>query len=85
MIVVDRQPRLEHKVVIHQESAVAIERMCTWCHGQFGKRFAAVESTNFGRDGTWQCTWDGHGPGPASYTFQFDHSEDAVVFALRWL
>jgi hypothetical protein len=82
MIVVDKQPRLEHKVVIHQTSAVSIERMCTWCHEQFGKRFAVVDRVNFGRNGTWQCTWDGGGL--ASYTFRFDHSEDAVLFALRW-
>ena len=82
MIVVDRQPRLEHKVTIHQTSAVAIERMCTWCHAQFGRRFAAVDRTNFGLNGTWQCAWDGGGL--ASYTFRFDHKKDAVVFALRW-
>jgi hypothetical protein len=82
MIVVDKQSRLEYKVVIHTTSTVAVEKMCEWCHEQFGKRFAVVDRVNFGRDGRWQCTWDG--PGLASYTFQFDHSEDAVLFALRW-
>ena len=86
MIVVDQQPRLEHKVIMPQKSAVEIERMCTWCHSQFGRRFSIVdrpvERPTFGRDGRWQCTWDG--PGLASYTFQFDHEQDAVLFALRW-
>ena len=83
MIVVDRQPRLEHKVIIHQASAIEIERMCAWCHQQFGRRFSITDRETFGRDGRWQCTWDG--PGLASYTFQFDHEQDAVLFALRWL
>lgn len=82
MIVVDKQSRLEHKVVIHTTSSVAVEKMCEWCHEQFGKRFAVVDRVNFGRDGTWQCTWGG--VDVASFTFQFDHGEDAVLFALRW-
>ena len=82
MIVVDRQPRLEHKVIIHTMSSIQIERMCTWCREQFGMRFSMVDRPNFGRDGTWQCTWGGSGV--ASFTFRFDHSDDAVLFALRW-
>ena len=82
MIVVDRQSRLEHKVIIHTMSSVAVEKMCEWCHKQIGQRFAAVERTNFGPDGTWQCTWGGSGV--ASFTFQFNHEQDAVLFALRW-
>jgi hypothetical protein len=82
MIVVDKQPRLEHKVVISQTSSVMIERMCAWCREHFGKRFAIIDRPTFGRDGTWQCTWEGGGL--STYTFQFDHSEDAVLFALRW-
>ena len=83
MIVVNKQSRLEHKITIHQKSVVEITLMCTWCHQQFGWRFSIVDRETFGRDGRWQCTWDG--PGLASYTFQFDHGEDAVLFALRWL
>ena len=82
MIVVDRQPRLEHTVTINDPSAVQIERMCTWCREQFGIRFDFVDRLTFGRHGTWRCTWNG--PVLASYTFQFDHSDDAVLFALRW-
>jgi hypothetical protein len=82
MIVIDKQLRLEHTIIIHQTSSVELERMCEWCHQQFGKRFAVVDRVNFGRDGTWQCTWDGREM--ASFTFQFDHSKDAVLFALRW-
>ena len=86
MIVVDRQPRLTHKVKINDTSAVKIERMCAWCHAQFGKRFAIIdrpdERPTFGPDGTWQCTWEGGGL--STYTFQFDHEQDAVLFALRW-
>ena len=86
MIVVDKKSRLEHKVIIRQASAVEIERMCTWCHSQFGRRFSIVdrpvERPTFGRDGTWQCTWKGGGL--STYTFSFDHEQDAVLFALRW-
>jgi hypothetical protein len=86
MIVTDRQPRLTHRVKIHQSSAVAIERMCQWCHERFGMRFSIVDRPvdrpKFGRDGTWQCTWKGGGL--STYTFSFDHEQDAVLFALRW-
>jgi hypothetical protein len=81
MIVVNKQHRLEHKVIMHQTSAVEIERMCQWCHDQFGKRFSITDRETFGRDGTWQCTWDGGGL--ASYTFCFDHEQDALLFTLR--
>ena len=82
MIVTDRQPRLTHEVIIHAKSNVDIERMCSWCHKQFGMRFSIVDRPNFGRDGTWQCTWKGGGL--STYTFSFDHEQDAVLFALRW-
>lgn len=82
MIVIDHQPRLEHKVKIDRTSTAEVERMCSWCHQQFGKRFAAIDRVNFGVDGTWQCTWEGGGL--STYTFSFDHDLDAVMFALRW-
>lgn len=88
MIVVDKRPRLEHKVRIDQTSAAAVERMCSWCHEQFGRRFSIVDRLNFSRDGTWQCMYDGvnreHDGSQITYVFSFDHEQDAVVFALRW-
>jgi hypothetical protein len=87
MIQVDRQERLTHKVKIHGKSATEIERMCTWCHSQFGRRFSIVDRVNFGRDGTWQCLWTGLNSSTrytAGYEFSFDHEQDAVLFALKW-
>ncbi len=84
MIVVDRQPRLEHTVTINDPSAVQIERMCTWCHEHFGMRFSIVDRPNFGRDGTWQCVYDGRGREQVTYIFSFDHEQNAVLFALKW-
>ena len=86
MIVTDRQPRLTHRVKIHQSSAVGIERMCQWCHERFGTRFSIVDRPvdrpTFGRDGVWQCTWEGGGL--LTYTFSFDHEQDALMFQLKW-
>lgn len=91
MIVTDDRPRLEHTVTVSRPSAVSIERMCTWCHEQFGRRFSIVDRGSFGgRDGTWQCLYDGRpydsrGREPITYIFSFDHEQDAVLFSLRWL
>jgi hypothetical protein len=82
MIVTNQQLRLTHRVKIHQSSAAEVERMCSWCHQRIGKRFAVIDRVNFGVDGTWQCTWEGGDL--STYTFRFDHKQDAVVFALRW-
>jgi len=84
MIVTDRQPRLTHEVIIHAKSNVDVERMCSWCHKQFGTRFSIVDRPNFGRDGTWQCVYDGRGREQVTYIFSFDHEQNAVLFALRW-
>jgi hypothetical protein len=89
MIVTDRQPRLTHEVIIHAKSNVDVERMCSWCHKQFGMRFSIVDRETFGRDGVWQCiagTLRYHSDiySYLKYTFSFDHEQDAVVFALRW-
>jgi hypothetical protein len=94
MIVVDRQERLTHKVIINDTTAVNVERMCTWCHSQFGKRFSIVDRPVWrptygrdGRDGVWQCLWTGLNSSTrytAGYEFSFDHEQDAVLFALRW-
>jgi len=87
MIVVDLQPRLEHRVTINEKSAVEIERICTWCHEQFGQRFSIADRENFGRDGVWQCLWKGLDSSTyhsAGYEFSFDYEQDAVLFALRW-
>jgi hypothetical protein len=84
MIVVDKQPRLEHNVMIPQTSAVEIARMCAWCHAQFGKRFSITDRPTFGRDGTWHCTYDGFSDRPSAYKFSFDYEQDAMLFALRW-
>jgi hypothetical protein len=87
MNVVDRQERLTHKVVMRpQTSMVEIERMCTWCHEHFGKRFTFSDRGTFGPDGTWQCLllrkYDF--PKEIVYEFSFDNEKDAVLFALRW-
>ena len=84
MIVTDRQPRLTHEVIIHAKSNVDVERMCSWCHKQFGIRFSIVERLTFGQHGVWQCLYDSRGRGHAVYKFSFDHEQDAVLFALRW-
>lgn len=88
MITTDRQPRLTHRVVIHQSSAVVIERMCQWCHERFGMRFSIVDRPadrpTFGRDGTWQCVHDGSNRYQVTYIFAFDHGQDALMFQLKW-
>jgi hypothetical protein len=89
MITVDKQARLTHEVLIRDRSNVEVERLCTWCHEQFGIRFSIVdrpvEQPTFGRDGTWQCIYYGflRDRVPA-YKFSFDHEKDAILFALRW-
>ena len=84
MIRVDKQSRLEHKVKIHDKSAVEIEQMCRWCHEHFGQRFSIVDRPKFGRDGTWQCTHDGRDRDQVTYIFSFDHATYATMFSLRW-
>ena len=90
MIVVDKQTRLTHEVLIRDRTNLEVERLCTWCLEQFGMRFSivdrSVEQPNFGRDGVWQCIYDGflRDRVPA-YKFSFDHEKDAILFALRWL
>ena len=84
MIVTNGERRLEHKVKIHDKSNVEIERMCQWCHENFGQRFSIVDRPNFGRDGTWQCVYDGRGREQVTYKFSFDYEQDAVLFALKW-
>jgi hypothetical protein len=86
MITVDKQPRLTHEVRIDDRSNLEVERMCTWCQEQFGIRFSIVERLTFGRDGVWQCIYDGflRDRVPA-YKFSFDHEKDAILFALRWV
>lgn len=85
MIIVDLKPRLTYEVLIGDKSAVEIERMCSWCHEQFGMRFSIVDRKTFGRDGTWQCIWTGFGGYYTSeYKFSFDHEKDAVFFKLKW-
>lgn len=89
MITVDKQARLTHEVLIRDRSNVEVERLCTWCHEQFGIRFSIVdrpvEQPTFGRDGVWQCIYDGflRDRVPA-YKFSFDHEKDAILFSLRW-
>ena len=83
MIKVDLKPRLTHEVFIQSKSNVDIERMCSWCHKQFGIRFSIVDRETFGRDGVWQCMYNGRHDG-AVYTFSFDHEKDAIFFRLRW-
>ena len=83
MIVVAQQARLENKVKIYNRSNVDIERMCSWCHDQFGQRFSIVDRETFGRNGVWQCLWDGSNT-DRSYTFSFDNKTHANWFALRW-
>jgi len=86
-MIVDKKERLTHKVIV-DTSAVNVERMCTWCHSQFGRRFSIVDRETFGRDGTWQCLWKGldsiSGYYIAGYEFSFDYEQDALLFTLRW-
>jgi len=84
MIRVDRQERLTHKVKIHDKSATEIERMCSWCHEQFGIRFSTVDRTDFGYSGTWQCIHDGRDRDQVTYIFSFDHEKYATMFTLKW-
>jgi hypothetical protein len=90
MITMDKKPRLTHEVLIRDRTNLEVERLCTWCLEHFGMRFSIVdrpvEQPNFGRDGTWQCIYDGflRDRVPA-YKFSFDHEQDAVLFALRWV
>jgi hypothetical protein len=89
MINIDKQQRLTYKVVVDQSSTVNIERMCSWCQEHLGRRFSIVDRETFGRDGVWQCIWQGNtgarlSNGLLRYTFSFDHEQDAVLFALRW-
>lgn len=85
MITVDLKPRLTHEVLIQPKSTVDIERMCTWCQEQFGIRFGIVERLTFGQHGVWQCIYTGRGRDHAVYKFSFDHEQDAIIFALRWV
>ena len=85
MITVDLKPRLTHEVLIQPKSTVDIERMCTWCQEQFGIRFSIVERLTFGQHGVWQCIYTGRGRDHAVYKFSFDHEQDAIIFALRWV
>jgi hypothetical protein len=88
MIVTNGERRLENKVKIHDKSTVEIERMCSWCHEHFGKRFSIVDRPvdlpKFGRNGTWQCTHDGRDRDQVTYIFSFDHEKYATRFSLRW-
>lgn len=86
MIVTDKGHRLEHTIIIDQPSALSVEKICSWCHEQFGKRFSIVDRGSFGPDGTWQCLlFRKHDfPKETIYEFSFDHERDAVMFALRW-
>lgn len=72
--------------MIHSKSNVEIERMCTWCHDRFGKRFSIVDRPQkFGRDGVWSCLWrKGDLWISPVYEFSFDHEPDALLFTLKW-
>jgi len=82
MIIVDKQERLTHEVLI-AKAAPEIEQMQTWCYEQLGIRFSIVERTSFGRNGVWQCRYSGRHDGSV-YIFSFDHEKDAVFFKLKW-
>jgi hypothetical protein len=85
-MIVEKKERLNHHVMIHDKSNVEIERMCTWCHDRFGKRFSIVDRLpKFGLDGTWQCLWrkEDLWISPV-YEFSFDHEQDALLFTLKW-
>jgi hypothetical protein len=89
VITINKKSRFIYEVLIRDRSNVEVERLCTWCHEQFGIRFSSVdrpvEQPMFGLDGVWQCIYDGflRDRVPA-YKFSFDHEQDAVLFALRW-
>ena len=87
MITVDQKPRLTHEVLIRPKSTVEIGRMCSWCQEQFGIRFSIVDRADYGYgyNGVWQCIYTGRGRDHAVYTFSFDHEQDAILFALRWV
>lgn len=84
MITVDLKPRLTHEVLIHNNSALVMGRMCSWCQEQFGIRFSIVDRLTYGTHGVWQCMYTGSGRDHAVYKFSFDHEQDAILFALRW-
>ena len=84
MITINKKPRLTHEVLIQSKSNVDIERMCSWCHKQFGIRFSIVDRETFGRDGVWQCIYTACSRPLPVYKFSFDHEQDAILFALRW-
>jgi hypothetical protein len=86
VMIVEKKERLTHNVMIHGKSNVEIERMCTWCHDRFGKRFSIVDRLpKFGCDGTWQCLWrKGDLWKSPVYEFSFDHEQDALLFTLKW-
>jgi hypothetical protein len=85
-MIVDKKERLTHNVMIHGKSAGHVERMCTWCHDRFGKRFSIVDRLpKFGRDGVWSCLWrKGDLWISPTYEFSFDYEQDALLFTLRW-
>lgn len=94
MIRVDKITRFEHQVTVAVATSLEIHHIETWCYDQFGARFSIVERDSFPnqrRDGVWHCmyTKSRHGEPElrslAEYEFRFDHIEDAVLFALRWL
>ena len=86
VMIVEKKERLNHHVMIHSKSNVEIERMCTWCHDRFGKRFSIVDRPQkFGRDGVWSCLWrKGDLWISPVYEFSFDHEPDALLFTLKW-
>jgi len=89
MITVDKQPRLTYEVLLRDRTNLEVERLCTWCLEHFGMRFSIidrlVQNPNFGRDGVWQCIYEGFQRDRVpAYKFSFDHEQDAVLFALRW-
>jgi hypothetical protein len=89
VITINKKSRFTYEVLIRDRSNVEVERLCTWCHNQFGQRFSIVdrpvEQPMFGRDGVWQCIYDGFLKDRVpAYKFSFDHEQDAIFFALRW-
>ena len=90
MITMDKKPRLTHEVLIRDRTNLEVERLCTWCLEHFGMRFSIidrpVQNPNFGRDGVWQCIYEGFQRDRVpAYKFSFDHEKDAILFALRWV
>lgn len=84
MHMIDKKSRLTHRVSINDSPAVQINRICVWCHKQFGIRFSIVDREMMGQDGVWQCMYRGGVNGDGLYEFSFDHGQDAVLFALKW-